>query len=136
VLIHAGSGGVGQAAIAVALSRGCEVYTTVSSEEKKAFLQARFPGRLPDDRFANSRSCDFEQHILSKTKGRGVDAVLNSLSDDKLQASVRCLAQHGRFLEIGTCQPRFMFRTNMLEHWRFQARLTSPTTASWACPSF
>ncbi|CAN8007376.1 unnamed protein product, partial [Ixodes pacificus] len=30
-----------------------------------------------------------------------VDLVLNSLSDEKLQASVRCLAAHGRFLEIG-----------------------------------
>uniref|UniRef100_A0A915JP64 Fatty acid synthase n=1 Tax=Romanomermis culicivorax TaxID=13658 RepID=A0A915JP64_ROMCU len=101
VLIHAGSGGVGQAAIAVALSLGCEVFTTVSSPEKKKFLQDRFPGRLLDRHFANSRSTDFEQHVLEVTEGRGVDAVLNSLSDDKLQASVRCLAQHGRFLEIG-----------------------------------
>ncbi|KAL1454730.1 hypothetical protein MTO96_043686, partial [Rhipicephalus appendiculatus] len=30
-----------------------------------------------------------------------VDIVLNSLAEDKLQASVRCLATHGRFLEIG-----------------------------------
>lgn len=27
--------------------------------------------------------------------------MLNSLAEEKLQASVRCLAQHGRFLEIG-----------------------------------
>lgn len=27
--------------------------------------------------------------------------MLNSLSEDKLQASVRCLATHGRFVEIG-----------------------------------
>lgn len=31
----------------------------------------------------------------------GVDLVLNSLADEKLQASLRCLARHGRFLEIG-----------------------------------
>lgn len=30
-----------------------------------------------------------------------MDLVLNSLAEEKLQASVRCLAQHGRFLEIG-----------------------------------
>jgi fatty acid synthase len=30
-----------------------------------------------------------------------VDIVLNSLAEEKLQASVRILAQHGRFLEIG-----------------------------------
>lgn len=27
--------------------------------------------------------------------------VLNSLAEEKLQASLRCLARHGRFLEIG-----------------------------------
>lgn len=31
----------------------------------------------------------------------GVDVVLNSLAEEKLQASLRCLARHGRFLEIG-----------------------------------
>lgn len=31
----------------------------------------------------------------------GVDVILNSLSEEKLQASIRILAQHGRFLEIG-----------------------------------
>lgn len=38
---------------------------------------------------------------MHRTKGRGVDFVLNSLSDDKLLASVRCLARGGTFLEIG-----------------------------------
>lgn len=31
----------------------------------------------------------------------GVNVVLNSLAEEKLQASIRCLARHGRFLEIG-----------------------------------
>lgn len=39
--------------------------------------------------------------IKIQTKGRGVDYVLNSLSDDKLQASIRCLGYGGTFLEIG-----------------------------------
>lgn len=37
----------------------------------------------------------------SQTGGRGVDMALNSLADDKLQATVRCLAPHGQLLEIG-----------------------------------
>ena len=41
------------------------------------------------------------QAIGVQTNGRGVDAALNSLADDKLQATVRCLAPHGRLLEIG-----------------------------------
>jgi fatty acid synthase len=38
---------------------------------------------------------------MSETNGRGVDLVLNSLSEDKLQASVCCLVPQGRFLEMG-----------------------------------
>jgi len=38
---------------------------------------------------------------MSITKGQGVDIVLNSLSEEKLQASFRCIAMNGRFVEIG-----------------------------------
>ena len=100
VLIHSGSGGVGQAAISICLSMGCQVFTSVGSQQKREFLKKEFP-QLKDANIANSRDTSFEQHVLRETRGRGVDVVLNSLSDEKLQASVRCLAQHGRFLEIG-----------------------------------
>lgn len=39
--------------------------------------------------------------IKLRTKGKGVDFVLNSLAEEKLQASIRCLAKGGTFLEIG-----------------------------------
>ncbi|XP_050680853.1 fatty acid synthase-like isoform X2 [Leptidea sinapis] len=100
VLVHAGSGGVGQAAIGIALHAGCAVYTTVGTPDKRAFLRERFPA-LPDENIANSRDTSFEQAVLRRTGGRGVDLVLNSLAADKLAASVRCLAIGGRFLEIG-----------------------------------
>ncbi|XP_077508101.1 fatty acid synthase-like [Amblyomma americanum] len=100
LLIHSGSGGVGQAAISVALSMGCTVFTTVGSQEKREFLMRRFP-QLKERNFANSRDLSFERHVLKETRGRGVDLVLNSLAQEKLQASVRCLATNGRFLEIG-----------------------------------
>lgn len=41
------------------------------------------------------------QNTLLVTFVSGVDVVLNSLAEEKLQASIRCLARHGRFLEIG-----------------------------------
>ncbi|CAH0729423.1 unnamed protein product, partial [Brenthis ino] len=100
VLVHAGTGGVGQAAIAIALHAGCTVYTTVGTPDKRAFLRARFPA-LPDENIGNSRDVSFEQLVQRRTRGRGVDLVLNSLAGDKLLASVRCLANGGRFLEIG-----------------------------------
>jgi fatty acid synthase len=100
VLIHSAAGGVGQAAIAICLSMDCTVYCTVGSQEKRDFLKRRFP-QLKDENFANSRDTSFEQHVLRQTGGKGVDVVLNSLSEEKLQASVRALGSHGRFLEIG-----------------------------------
>ncbi|XP_018417291.1 PREDICTED: fatty acid synthase [Nanorana parkeri] len=100
VLIHSGSGGVGQAAIAICLSMGCHVLTTVGSPEKQEYLQSKFP-QLNSQCFANSRNTSFEEHVLSVTGGRGVDLILNSLAEEKLQASLRCLGRHGRFLEIG-----------------------------------
>lgn len=39
--------------------------------------------------------------ILKQTHGRGVDFILNSLAEEKLQASLRCLGHKGTFLEIG-----------------------------------
>ena len=54
VLVHSGSGGVGQAAISVALHHECEVFTTVGSQEKREFLKRTFP-QLTDKHIANSR---------------------------------------------------------------------------------
>ena len=59
------------------------------------------PFQLTDRNIGNSRDTTFEKLIMSETNGRGLDLVLNSLAEDKLQASVRCLAPGGRFLEIG-----------------------------------
>lgn len=100
ILIHAGTGGVGLAAIQTAFAHGLEVFTTVSTDEKKNFLLKTFP-KLKTENIGNSRNTSFEKMIRVATKGRGVDFVLNSLSDDKLQASLRCLAKRGTFLEIG-----------------------------------
>ncbi|CAG7723467.1 unnamed protein product, partial [Allacma fusca] len=100
ILIHSGTGGVGQAAISIALANNCEVITTVGTEEKRKLIKELFP-KLKDEKVGNSRDCSFENQVMELTQGRGVDLVLNSLADDKLQASVRCLGMHGKFLEIG-----------------------------------
>ena len=92
VLIHSGSGAVGQAAIQIALHYKCKVFTTVGSDEKKQFLLNNFH-TLDEKCLANSRDTSFEYHVRKETNGKGVDLVLNSLTEDKLQASVRCLAR-------------------------------------------
>lgn len=100
ILIHSGTGGIGLAAIGLALHCGCKVYTTVGTEEKRVFLKTKFP-QLKDSEIGNSRDTSFEQMVHRETKGRGVDYVLNSLAEEKLEASIRCLARGGKFLEIG-----------------------------------
>ncbi|KAJ8019038.1 Fatty acid synthase [Holothuria leucospilota] len=100
ILIHSGSGGVGQAAIAVALSYGCKIYTTVGTQEKRKFLMQKFP-KLTEDCFASSRDNSFQRHIMRQTNGLGVNLVLNSLSEKLFEASLNCLSKFGRFLEIG-----------------------------------
>ncbi|XP_071628686.1 fatty acid synthase-like isoform X1 [Temnothorax longispinosus] len=111
ILIHSGTGGIGQAAIHLALHEGCEVFTTVGTVEKRQFIRETFPS-IPEDNIGNSRDTSFEQMIMQRTKGCGVDIVLNSLAEEKLQASVRCLANGGRFLEIGKFD---MFSNNSLD---------------------
>jgi fatty acid synthase len=56
---------------------------------------------IPEDHILNSRDIQFEQQLKSKTCGKGVNLVLNSLAGDKLDASFRCLSDNGRFVEIG-----------------------------------
>lgn len=43
VLIHAGSGGVGQAAINLCIYYGCNIFTTVGTPEKREFIRQTFP---------------------------------------------------------------------------------------------
>lgn len=100
ILIHAGSGGVGQAAINLAHFMDAEIFTTVGTPEKREFIKKTFPF-IKEENIGNSRDTSFEQMVMKRTGGKGVDLVLNSLAEEKLQASTRCLALGGRFLEIG-----------------------------------
>ncbi|XP_068630161.1 fatty acid synthase-like, partial [Battus philenor] len=83
ILIHAGTGGVGQAAISLALHHGCEVFTTVGSPAKRALIKRLFPS-LKDSHIGNSRDVSFEEMVTRETRGKGVDLVLNSLAEEKL----------------------------------------------------
>jgi len=60
VLIHSGSGGIGQAAIHLALYEGCEIFTTVGNVEKRQFIKETFPS-IPESNIGNSRDTSFER---------------------------------------------------------------------------
>jgi hypothetical protein len=90
VLIHAGAGGTGQAAIQIAQLLGGDVYATVGSKEKKNLLVQTY--KIPEDHILYSRNATFAQGIKNLTQNHGVDVVLNSLSGDLLKASWDCVA--------------------------------------------
>ncbi len=95
VLIHAGAGGVGLAAIQLAQAAGAEVFTTASAP-KQAYLRS-----LGVNHVFDSRSTAFGKEILDATVGAGVDVVVNSLTGEGfIDASLSCLAPGGRFVEL------------------------------------
>ena len=98
ILIHAGSGGFGMAAITIAQKRGFTVFTTCSAT-KRDFLKDKFG--LKDEQIGDSRTDSFVDTVLKGTSNRGVDVVLNQLAGPLQIASLRCLAPGGQFCEIG-----------------------------------
>lgn len=96
ILIHAGTGGVGQAAIQIAQHLGLEVFATAGTPQKRQMLVDMGVSHV-----MNSRTLEFADEILEITDGRGVDAVLNSLAGEFIPKSFSVLAPFGRFLEIG-----------------------------------
>lgn len=117
ILIHAGAGGTGQAAIQVSQYLGAEIFATVSSEKKKQVLMNEYGIRA--DHIFYSRDTSFAKGIMRKTANRGVDVIINSLAGDSLVASWECVAPYGRFIEIGKKDilsnsnlPMYPFRKN------------------------
>ncbi|KAK7954812.1 polyketide synthase [Apiospora saccharicola] len=99
VLIHAGAGAFGLAAIAMAQQMGAVVYTTAGSASKRAYLVDEMG--VPASHIFSSRDASFAAGVRQATGGRGVDVVVNSLVGDLLHASWACVAPFGRFVEIG-----------------------------------
>ncbi|GAY18386.1 type I polyketide synthase [Mycobacterium sp. shizuoka-1] len=96
VLIHSATGGVGQAAIAIARHVGAEIFATAGTEERRDILRGMGITHVYD-----SRSAAFAEEIRRDTDGYGVDIVLNSLTGASQRAGVDILAFGGRFVEIG-----------------------------------
>ncbi|MCL7427746.1 SDR family NAD(P)-dependent oxidoreductase [Streptomyces sp. YS415] len=102
VLVHAGAGGVGIAAIQLARHFGADVLATASPGKWDVL---RGLG-LTDDRIASSRDLDFREKFLAATGGAGADVVLNSLAREFVDASLDLLPRGGRFLEMGKTDKR------------------------------
>ncbi len=95
VLIQAGAGGVGLAAIQLAKQAGATVLATASTAEKLQRLAA-----FGVDHGINYREEDFAQAARRHTDGRGVDLVVESVGST-VAGSIRSLAYRGRISYVG-----------------------------------
>ncbi|MFF8369940.1 type I polyketide synthase [Streptomyces lydicus] len=100
VLIHAGAGGVGMAAVQLARHLGAEVYATASPAKWPAL---RALG-VDDDHLASSRGPGFGERFGAG--GRRMAVVLNSLTGELVEESLRLLRPGGLLVELGRTDPR------------------------------
>ena len=96
VLVQAGAGGVGLAAIQLAKAAGATVLATASSDERLA--------RLADyglDHPINYASADVATEVNRITEGRGVNLVVDPVGGATLEGSIAALAYRGRISWVG-----------------------------------
>jgi NADPH2:quinone reductase len=97
VLIQAGAGGVGIAAIQLAKRAGARVLATAGSDAKLARLR----DELGLDHGINYRERSFVEAVREITGGRGCDLVVDSVGGSVLQGSLECLGYRGRAITVG-----------------------------------
>jgi len=126
VLIHSATGGVGQAAMAIAGQAGAEIFATAGSPGRRQLLRD-----MGIEHVYDSRSTDFADEIRRDTDGYGVDVVLNSLIGPAQRAGLELLAFGGRFVEIGkrdvyehTRVDLYPFRRNLAFYYADLALMT------------
>jgi NADPH2:quinone reductase len=96
VLIQAGAGGVGLAAIQLAKRAGATVLATASSDERLDALK-----EFGLDHGINYAEDGWVDAVRKATDGRGVDLVVDSVAGKILQGSLQCLAYRGRAITVG-----------------------------------
>ena len=96
LLVHAGAGGVGSAAIQLGKTHGCTVIATAGGPAKVAVCRS-----LGADLAIDYRSDDFVEAVKSFTDGRGADVIYDPVGGDTFDRSRKCIAWEGRILVIG-----------------------------------
>jgi len=96
VLIHAAAGGVGSAAVQLAVAAGARVIATVGDDYKAQLVKG-----LGADLVINYRADDFVAGVMDATSGAGVNVCFDGVGGTTMMQSLRCLARGGRHLCIG-----------------------------------
>ena len=96
VLVHAGAGGVGSAAIQLAKAAGATVIATAGGPEKIEVCRD-----LGADVTVDYREDNFIEVVKEATEGRGADVIFDPVGGDVFDGSRRCVAFEGRIVVIG-----------------------------------
>jgi NADPH2:quinone reductase len=96
VLVHAGAGGVGSAAIQIARAAGARVFATAGGSEKVEVCK-----QLGAEITVDYREENFIDVVKEATEGRGADVIFDPVGGDVFDGSRRCVAFEGRIVVIG-----------------------------------
>lgn len=96
LLVHAGAGGVGSAAIQLGKAAGAKVIATAGGAEK-----TRLCKEMGADVVIDYRTEDFVEIVKKETKGKGADVIFDPVGGDVFDRSRKCIAFDGRILVIG-----------------------------------
>ena len=96
VLVHAGAGGVGSAAIQIARAAGARVFATAGGSEKVEVCK-----QLGAEITVDYREENFIDVVKEATEGRGADVIFDPVGGDVFDGSRRCVAFEGRILVVG-----------------------------------
>jgi NADPH2:quinone reductase len=100
ILIHGGTGGVGLAAVQLALVAGLRVLATGGSEEGRSVLHHQGVHTVFDH---HDPKCP--ERIMEATGGHGVDLILEMLANVNLGKDLPMLAPSGRVIVVGSRGP-------------------------------
>jgi NADPH2:quinone reductase len=96
LLVHAGAGGVGSAAIQLGNAAGARTIAVVGGAEK-----AKVAHDLGADVVIDRREQDFVSVVKEVTGGRGADVIYDPVGGDAFSGSTKCVAFEGRILVVG-----------------------------------
>ncbi len=96
LLVHAGAGGVGSAAIQLGRAAGARVLATAGGPEKVQVCRD-----LGAELAIDYTTTDFVEPVKEATGGRGADVIYDPVGGDTFDRSRKCIAFEGRILVIG-----------------------------------
>ena len=115
VLIHAGAGGSGSAAIQLAVHAGARVFATAGSAEKLKLCR-----ELGAHVAIDYSEQDFAAIALAETNHRGVAVVFDNVGEAVAEKSMNCIAYNGRYLMMGFASDK----TRVDEKWIVPRRVS------------